>query len=77
MHDVCRFDGIHRVYVGRIFLDDPLEHSFGAGALDLRSDARVFRFEGLGESFRYLDIGGRVEDNLAFLPGRLNEFERF
>lgn len=67
------FDGIHRVDVGRIFLRDPLEHSLGTSAFDLRLDARVFRFKGLGQCFRYLDIGRRVEDNLAFLPGRLDE----
>src|SRR6266481_4502374 len=77
MYNVRRLDGIHRVYAGCIFLSNPLEHSLGAGALDLRPDARVFRFEGLGQFFRYLDIGGRVEDNPAFFPGRLNEFARY
>ena len=33
-----------------------------------------FASKALANVFRYLDIGGRVEDNLAFLPGRLNEF---
>ena len=77
MNNVGRFHGIYSMYVGRIFLNDPLEHSLGARPLDLRSDARVFRFEGLSQSFRYLEVGGRVEDNLAFLLGRLNKFRRY
>jgi hypothetical protein len=77
MDNVGGFDGIYSMYVGRIFLNDPLEHSLGARPLDLRSDARVFRFEGLSQSFRDLNVGGGVEDNFAFLLGRLNEFERY
>jgi hypothetical protein len=70
-------DGIHRMDVGRIFLNDPLQHALGSGALDPCGDTRVVRLEGLTQGFRHLEIRGRVEDNLAFLLGRPNELGRY
>ena len=69
-------DSINHMDVRGIFLNDPLEYPLGASAFDLRSDTGVFRFEALGQSFCHLDIHRGVEDNLAFLPGGLNEFGR-
>ena len=43
------FDGVDRVDVAGIFLVDALEDALGAGTLDLRRDARIFRLEGSAE----------------------------
>jgi hypothetical protein len=70
---IGRIHHIDRVDVAGIFLADALEHALGAGALDARRYAGVFRLERAAETLGELQVHRRIEDDLAFLLGRFDQ----
>ena len=69
MRAVGAVDGVG-AWMPLAFLADALEDALGARALDVDSDTRIFRLEGLSEGFGDLHVHGGVEDDLPFLLRR-------
>ena len=76
MRGVRRIDDVDRMNIGGVFLPDTLQDAFGARALDLAGDARIFGLEGLADLFRQLEVDRGVPDDLAFFLGRLDQRRR-
>ena len=73
MRGVGRIHDVDGVDVAGIFLADTLKHALGAGALDAHGNARIFRLERFRQFLGDRQIDRRVVDDLAFLPGGLDQ----
>jgi hypothetical protein len=76
MGGIRRVDHVDRMDVAAVLLPDALEDALRARALHAAGDAGELRFERSGDALRERQIDGRVPDDLAFLPRRLNERRR-